>query len=433
LTRRGWTLAGAAVGLVVGSVLLAADGLAVLGVAGVAGLAGAWLWLVLAHVPVTGRRRVEPRRVEAGGTVRVEIELTGRPRRGGSRQGPLLQVEGATLVRRVASAGPTGRGPSGAGDGSADDGEPTASRGATTPGAASAVLPAPAPGEVVEVGRRLSVGRRGILVLAPARARLYDPLRLATRTWPVTEPTELVVLPRIHVIAPPLGLGAGVVGGDRATVAQAIAPDAHGEFHALREYVRGDDLRRVHWRSTARTGELMIRQDDALAHARVHVVLDVRADGYDEASFEHAVEAAASIAVRITRSRRELTLVTTDGTVLTVARRPTALDLLLDELAIVTPRHDVEPAVMRRALEAVAGPGLLVLVTGVADDALRVLAATRARAGDAILVTTRDRAVAGHALVVDASTQPFREAWNRAMSGRTGAGSRTPSWTVAAR
>ena len=60
-----------------------------------------------------------------------------------------------------------------------------------------------------------------------------------------------------------------------------MVSDLGDEFLTLREYELGDDLRRVHWRSTARTGELMIRQDEARWRSRAAVVLDVQPDGHD--------------------------------------------------------------------------------------------------------------------------------------------------------
>ena len=75
--------------------------------------------------------------------------------------------------------------------------------------------------------------------------------------------------------------------------------DLGDEFLTLREYELGDDLRRVHWRSTARTGELMIRQDEARWRSRAAVVLDVQPGGHDAESFEVAVEAAASVTARL--------------------------------------------------------------------------------------------------------------------------------------
>ena len=75
-----------------------------------------------------------------------------------------------------------------------------------------------------------------------------------------------------------------------------------GEFHTLRDYAPGDDLRHVHWKSTARRGHLMMRQNEARRRTPVLVVLDVRPARTTGVSFERAVEACASIVTAIDRS-----------------------------------------------------------------------------------------------------------------------------------
>lgn len=79
----------------------------------------------------------------------------------------------------------------------------------------------------------------------------------------------------------------------------------------------GDDLRRVHWKSTARTGELMVRREEQPWESRATVVLDTRAAGHrgdgPTASFEWAVSAAASIAVHLRQAGYKLRLVTGSG------------------------------------------------------------------------------------------------------------------------
>src|SRR5438105_13844791 len=77
------------------------------------------------------------------------------------------------------------------------------------------------------------------------------------------------------------------------------------DFFALREYEMGDDLRRVHWRSTARTGELMLRQDEMPWESRATILLDNRPSTHSGDSFERAVEAAASIATAMCQGRRQ--------------------------------------------------------------------------------------------------------------------------------
>ena len=81
------------------------------------------------------------------------------------------------------------------------------------------------------------------------------------------------------------------------------------DFFGLREYEVGDDLRRVHWRSTARTGELMLRQDEMPWEARSTILLDTRPSTHHGESFERAVEIAASLATAMCRGRRQVRFV----------------------------------------------------------------------------------------------------------------------------
>ena len=85
------------------------------------------------------------------------------------------------------------------------------------------------------------------------------------------------------------------------------------DFFGLREYEVGDDLRRVHWRSTARTGELMLRQDEMPWEARSTILLDTRPSTHHGESFERAVEIAASLATAMCRGRRLVRFMTTGG------------------------------------------------------------------------------------------------------------------------
>jgi uncharacterized protein (DUF58 family) len=110
---------------------------------------------------------------------------------------------------------------------------------------------------------------------------------------------------------------AGEYVGSGDSRARAVA--VHGEDDiATREYRHGDDLRRVHWRSTARMGELMVRREEQPWESHATVVLDTRRSGHrgegPTASFEWAVAAAASVAVHLRHSGYRVRLVTGDGT-----------------------------------------------------------------------------------------------------------------------
>ncbi len=97
--------------------------------------------------------------------------------------------------------------------------------------------------------------------------------------------------------------GGGTWGGAGDSLARAAAVSGEDDI-ATREYRDGDDLRRVHWRSTAKRGELMVRREEQPRQMRATVLLDARARGHrgdgPASSFEWAVSAAASVAVHFT-------------------------------------------------------------------------------------------------------------------------------------
>jgi uncharacterized protein (DUF58 family) len=155
---------------------------------------------------------------------------------------------------------------------------------------------------------------RGRYPVGPLVVRLTDPFGLCelSRSFPTVD--RLIVIPQV-VPLPVVRLG-GEYAGTGDSRARSVA--VHGEDDAAtREYRRGDDLRRVHWRSTARTGELMVRREEQPWDSRATVVLDTRVDAHrgegPTASFEWAVSAAASIAMYLRQAGYKVRLVTGSG------------------------------------------------------------------------------------------------------------------------
>ena len=174
---------------------------------------------------------------------------------------------------------------------------------------------------------------RGRYEVGPLVVRLTDPFGLCELSRSFSTVGKLTVVPTV-VPLPNVRLAGDFVGsGDSRSRSVAV----HGEDDiATREYRDGDDLRRVHWRSTARTGELMVRREEQPWESRATVVLDTRRAGHrgegPTASFEWAVSAAASIAVHLRHSGYRIRLVTGDGTDLDSTEQD-GDGLLLDALA----------------------------------------------------------------------------------------------------
>lgn len=197
-----------------------------------------------------------------------------------------------------------------------------------------------------------------------------------------------MVLPRTLPLTPVRGVPAGGGGESASSPRTAL----HGEDDVgVREYRVGDDLRRIHWRSTARTGETMVRQDDEPARRRALVVLDDRAVAHagtgGGGSFEWAVTAAASVTHLLLGARFEVHLRLASesiGPVLPVA----GVEHALDRLAAVQPSAGTTTRGMLEALDDFArhGGGLVVGVLGALDEEDADLCASRTRHGLALVI-----------------------------------------------
>ena len=172
-----------------------------------------------------------------------------------------------------------------------------------------------------EVSYQVRSDIRGRFEVGPMTVRQNDPFGLVELGRAFRSSVSLTVTPRtVALSAIPLGGGWNGSGDNRP---RAFALGS-AEDVTVREYRRGDDLRRVHWRSSARFGELMVRREEQPWQSRATVVLDDRTHAHRgqgiASSLETAVTAAASIAVHLSRRGYQVHLVTTSG------RDPGALD-----------------------------------------------------------------------------------------------------------
>ena len=158
------------------------------------------------------------------------------------------------------------------------------------------------PGRDTTVGYPVPTSRRGVVAIGPLRVTRGDPLALITLARTYGGVASVWVHPRIHLLrAVPAGISRSLDG--------RVDKVPHGTitFDSLREYVVGDELRRVHWRSSAKVGELMVREQLDTAEPTIVVLLDDRAAAHPEVrdgvadSFEAACEAAASIVAAAVR------------------------------------------------------------------------------------------------------------------------------------
>jgi uncharacterized protein (DUF58 family) len=171
-------------------------------------------------------------------------------------------------------------------------------------------------------------------------------------------------------------------------------------FHTLREYVLGDDIRRVHWKTTARTGTLMVREHVDTSQPSTVVVLDTRRDRYTGDGFEDAVDVAASVVAASQRKGFPIRFVTTAGDLHLVRAGQRGQDLA-DFLAAVQAADAAESgaSMQRAAVTALGGRDrdAMIVISGDVDtaDLAQVTQMTR-RFGNRALVTIRPMGDADH-------------------------------------
>ncbi|MFF9979991.1 DUF58 domain-containing protein [Streptomyces erythrochromogenes] len=317
------------------------------------------------------------------------------------------------------------------------------------------------PGGRREVSYRVRSDLRGRYPLGPLQLRLTDPFGLVELTRSFSTYDTLTVIPRTEALPPVRLTGESNGYGDGSRRSLALAGD---DDVIPRGYRRGDDLRRVHWRSTARYGELMVRREEQPQRSRATVLLDTRRLAFDgagpDSAFEWAVSAAASSLVHVLEQGFSARLLTDTGSAAPGEggggfsaggqESAEAAGLMMDTLAVVG--HS-DGAGLSRAYDAVrgggygegGGDGLLIAFFGDLDDVQTELAARmRQRTSGAVAFVLDTaawggRPVPGHDVVPleerlrrlrDAgwtalAATPgvaFGELWRQAGSARTGMG-----------
>lgn len=186
---------------------------------------------------------------------------------------------------------------------------------------ASVAVPALARGAVHEELFVIPTSRRAVIAVGPARSVRGDAFSLLRRTVRWTDPEPLYVHPRT---VPLLGVNPGFIQDLEGQATKELSNN-DVSFHALRGYVPGDDRRYVHWKTTARTGVLMVRQFEETKRSHLAIALSTRqADYAGPEEFETAVGAAASLGLQAFREERAMSVVAGGQSL----RAPTARGLL---------------------------------------------------------------------------------------------------------
>ncbi|MFC8849151.1 MULTISPECIES: DUF58 domain-containing protein [unclassified Micromonospora] len=395
LTPTGWWVL--TTSAVLAPVGVAADQpeLLTIGLSGALAFGLGLFWAVVPPV-VHAERRIEPRRLPEGSATRCRITVSNPGRR---RSRPAEVVDQET--------------------------------------SSSFGIPGIPAGGRHEVGpHEIVFDRRGRHDLTPPLVARSDPLGLLRQAAAYGQPTVVSVYPRAHSVLVP-GVDHRTEASRRASQAWEIA-DATS-FHALRPYEPGDDYRQIHWMSSARVDDLLVREERALPQRPgCVVVLDAGAHRYQQDLFDEAVRVAASICISAIRSGVLVTLRT--------QARPGTLDadagsgaggadtstaesapaVATTETAILDLLTMVTTSTERRELAAIlppvpSGPApALIVVTGrVGAGELRALA-QEARSWAAVHVVTVDAGEASRPLPPPASGR--RPGLRPSSEGREGSG-----------
>ena len=391
LTTPGWSVAVGSMALIVVGRLLGIYELFLVGAAGIAIVVAAVIRVASVRLRVEVSRELHPARVHAGTPSRVELRVHNRSR---SRT-PVLMMRD-----------PVGR------------------------GRAARVILAPLNAdESVRAAYRLPTERRGLLRVGPMSIEISDPFGLASVTTEGAGVTDLTVWPAVDDVRPlPHTSGDDpLAGADHPNALSSQGED----FYALRPYVIGDDLRRVHWKSSARSEELLVRQDEMPWQGRATVILDSRRGTHSDESFERAVSAAASVVLACARHRFLVRLLTTAGDDSQFGAGATHVEGILERLSTIELIEEGRLLAVLTALRRAGSGGALVAMLGgrATGD---VAAVQRLRLTHPSLTVVRfvvgrlDREApsAGELLVDDGS--PFAEVWDAARRAR-----RVSTWSGA--
>ncbi len=371
LTRHGWGAALLAVVTAFIGRLFGVIELFVLGAGILTLVALTFLWVHSKPATLSVQRRVVPDTLQVGEVGRVELRVINQGHKGTSPLQlwePVSGMGGATL--RLA---PLRR------------------------------------GESTAANYRLPATRRGTVLFGPLTVERRDPFGLCVQRRTVPGTHEVVILPaHLDVNIP---MGAGGTGPMGQHLRMRALGRMGSEFHALRDYADGDDLRMIHWRASARSETLKVRQVEPDGLRRCTVVLDTTASEFSPEGFERGVSAAASCVDSAARANLHMRLVIGNAIDLRNTTALVAMTALADcavgdavTLPFTAPAGD--------------GLGLTIVITGSAQSQAVVDARRHLSPSDVLVVVAcTSMSSSPVAFVIDAtSDQGFGSSWS-AMTG----------------
>jgi uncharacterized protein (DUF58 family) len=280
-----------------------------------------------------------------------------------------------------------------------------------------AVLPRLRRGEQGLRTYRLPTSRRGVYDIGPVEIPRADPFGLCRTVQRMGAAQRIAVHPRlltVHTL--PTGISRNLEGPSSDT-----SPQGTVTFHRLREYVVGDDLRTIHWPSTAKAGKLVVRHNVDTAQPYTVVLTDLNPEGYSAETFEEAIDVTASLLVSMSAGKSPVQVRTSTGDRLggPAYRDPGPL---IDYLTEVRADSDGSLRSQLVLLRRDRGGTALIVVMGKIDlDALPMIAALRRRFDRVVVVSmvaqsTRVPVHPGLTIVEASTADELLQRWNTAVA-----------------
>jgi uncharacterized protein (DUF58 family) len=260
---------------------------------------------------------------------------------------------------------------------------------------------------------RLPTSRRGTYTVGRVELPKADPFGLCRRVRALGETQVISVRPRTIPLRPlPTGTSRNLEGPS-----SVMSPQGTVTFHGLREYVLGDDLRKVHWPSTARAGKLVVRHYVDTAQPYTVVLVDLNPLVYSPETFEEAMDVTASIASCMSTGRAPVQIRTTAGDRVGGPGHRDATDLV-DYLTDLAPADVGSLTAQLVPLRRDRGGSALVVVTGMLEvDSLPAIAGLSRRFDHVIVVSLVPRptltpAYPGVNVLVATTADELAQAWD---------------------
>ena len=348
-TARGWYVGTAAMALAVLGVLVGVEELYALAASALVALAAAAAWARRQELALSAQLLVAPGRAPQGTPVQASVGLLNL----GTRAAPPLALEVPICRQAGAHAGSPAR----------------------------AVLSAAAmtPGEQAWATLRLPTQERGLWTVGPVRARLTDPLGLFERRWSDSVAAGFAVHPHLVRLCPLPGWREGA----QADASRHPGAAVTDELDGWRDYEPGDDMRRVHWKLTAKRDRLSVRQDLGARATSTIVLVDLREDHHYPGTLDTCAEAAASVLTALLRPPlASVVLATTAGHVHGPAPVPVPPELLYDALAAAVLHEGAAAAALATPGRPLHRPGQAPASLPTTSADLVVVIAATAEAGE---------------------------------------------------